>query len=158
MTPTRDMDPWADVVPVQATLRRPLIAAAIFTGVVLVAFAILRERADFWLNAGGYPLWLRSCVACFVPLFATQCLLLIGLAVSVFAFPNPSLVAWWFEAAWISLATLLTVTAAVAALADNVSNLIDGRPWHDHAVLPSRPRTQGAAFTRPPNMQATTRT
>jgi hypothetical protein len=104
---------------------------------VLMFFAGLRELPVFWTDAGGWPVWLRGLVEVgFYPMFFVE-LALLGL-LSVFGVnlagarhpsAGVSVVLLWF--AWLLLFTVVAVVAA-----NNLENLISGRPLHWHAALP----------------------
>lgn len=109
-----------------------LIAASGLLLFVVTSFAILREDPTFWLNAGGWPIWLRQTVfATFYPL--------LGLAVAVLLlltiFPLLSvanirlrLPAWTLAGLmWLWFAAVLGVASW-----NNVQNVIAGRPIHWH--------------------------
>jgi len=113
-------------------LRRVLLPVAVLFGSLLPYFAVLRETPDFWTNAGGYPLWLREWVGCFIPMFLGHLVLVFFIASSLVLGTAQSVRTWWLEAGILALVVMLSAVSAAIALANNISNLIDGRPVHYH--------------------------
>ncbi len=106
---------------------------AVGSGVLLVVFACLRENQAFWTQAGNYPLWLRDLVLWFfIPMFLGTTGLLFGLSIaSIFNAPKKI---WllMMESILILLGWGLVTTAACIALNNNVRNIINGVPIHNH--------------------------
>ncbi len=116
------------------TLLKPLLyAVAILMAGLLLPFVWLREAPQFWTNAGGYPLWLRDLV---LVAYSPLLLIYVGLLgfLSWLWIFRPSRFARLFCVEALVLLFLWAVVALVATLmlANNIANLIDGRPLHDH--------------------------
>ena len=116
------------------TLLRPLLhAAAILMAGLLLPFVWLRETPYFWTNAGGYPLWLRDLVqVAYYPLLFVYAGWLAFLSWQWMFRPSRSAKLFCVEAMVLALMWMVVVLVAMLMLANNISNLIDGRPLHDH--------------------------
>lgn len=116
------------------TLLKPLLyPVALMIAGLLLPFVWLREDPHFWTNAGGYPLWLRDLVlVAYYPLLLVYGALLPCLSWLWLCWPARSVRLFCVEAT--VLAVLWVVVALVVAmmLANNVANLMDGRPLHAH--------------------------
>ena len=107
--------------------------AVVLLSGALFYFACLRETPSFWTNAGGYPLWLRDLVLeGFYPLL----FMYVGLVahLSWEAITKPARVATFL---WLEVCSLLLLWAAggltiTIVVANNVTNLLEGRPFHSH--------------------------
>ena len=100
---------------------------------VLLYSAFLRETPAFWTNGGGYPIWLRDFVlATFYPLLFMYGGLVAFLSWQLVRWPMPNMGLFWMEA--ISLLILWGAGGLVTTIvvANNISNMIDGRPFHSH--------------------------
>jgi hypothetical protein len=105
--------------------------------ILLMFFASLRELPSFWTDAGGWSVWLRDLVAVgFYPMFFLE-LALLGL-LSVLGFnlagarcPTAGVTVVLLPFAWLLLFTVIAVVGA-----NNLENLVAGRPLHWHAALP----------------------
>lgn len=102
--------------------------------IVLLAFSYLREDPLFWTNEGGWPSTARSLVRIlYYPLLALEFLLLVALsATSVY------LISMRRTAASLAIVLLpmlwgLYFMVIVNSVANNLSNLWNGRPLHWHA-------------------------
>jgi hypothetical protein len=101
---------------------------------LLAVLAVLREQAMFWKNAGGWPPWLRDFVAAsFYPLLSLELLLLLaytsaclGSLRSHHLVGRTAIIA--LPALWVLLFFVLGIVAA-----NNLDNLLSGRPLHWHA-------------------------
>lgn len=119
--------------PTGGIFRLLLHAAAFLMAGLLLPFVWLREDQRFWTNAGGYPLWLRDLVlGTYYPLLLSYSALLAFLSWHLIR--RPARFARWFYVEAMVLAVLWLVLAVVATmmLSNNIANLIDGRPLHDH--------------------------
>ena len=104
----------------------------IFLG-LLIFFAYLREQPLFWTNAGNWPIWLRQLVgASFYPLLLLELILLTifsGACVRVLSFGYrtaiPAVLVLPFL--WVLFILVLLIVGA-----NNLENLIAGRPLHWH--------------------------
>jgi hypothetical protein len=116
------------------TLLRPLLyAAAILMAGLLLPFVWLREAPHFWTNAGGYPLWLRDLVmVAFYPLLFVYVGLLAVLSWLWIFRPSRFARLFCVEALVLALMWLVVVLVAMLMLANNISNILDGRPLHSH--------------------------
>jgi len=100
---------------------------------LLLPFVWLRETPYFWTNAGGYPLWLRDLVqVAYYPLLFVYAGWLAFLSWQWMFRPSPSAKLFCVEATVLALMWMVVVLVAMLMLANNISNLIDGRPLHDH--------------------------
>ena len=99
--------------------------------ITLFGWTWLRETPEFWLNSGGYPLWLRE----LTPPLYYPCLLLLMAATGVQVLPGchprtrVSLVLWF-------LAAGVLVLSCIVLVENNVENLLEGRPLHYHPPRP----------------------
>ena len=93
--------------------------------------AFLREQPRFWTNAGGWPVPLREFVAgWFYPLLALEMLVLVGFSIACM---HAKRVAG--NQAIVTLPILWALFGLVLAIviANNIENLLAGRPLHWHA-------------------------
>ena len=103
---------------------------------MLFHWSLLRENPWFWRSAGGYPVWERELVgAGYFPLALAYVLLVLAQSWLVLLRPPGKPGAWWTEATivfffWTLMAVILSIT-----LANNLSNLLEGRPFHEHPLL-----------------------
>jgi hypothetical protein len=96
-------------------------------------FAWLRETPMFWLNAGGYPVWLRDMVYdWFFPCYGLSLLLLC--AWQFFVLQSVLRARWTVIPGFVSSlffwGIFCLITCIVAA--NNIVNLANGRGLHDH--------------------------
>lgn len=105
-------------------------AVSLPTNIVLT---ILRENPLFWTTRGGYPVLLREFVAVFwYPIFIANLVLCVALLVSLVrgfqhtgrSSPVAAALAGMFWFLWFLTAGL--------AIANNIENLCEGRPLHEH--------------------------
>lgn len=101
--------------------------------IVLLAFSYLREEPLFWTNEGGWSVEWRDLVRSgYYPLFALEFLLLLGysgMSVSLLSVRRSSA-----SLTMILLPVLwgLYFMVIVNSVANNVDNLLQGRPLHWH--------------------------
>lgn len=129
---------------------RPLLhAVAFLLAGVLLPFVWLREDPQFWTYAGGYPLWLRQAVLVgFYPLLLLQGVLLAFLSWQLVRRPSRFARVCCVEALHMGLQWMLLGLVVLMMVANNVANLLDGRPLHDH------PPKTAATVARRANSQA----
>jgi hypothetical protein len=97
---------------------------------VWLGLTVLRESSLFWRNAGGYPVALRALVlATYYPV--TGALLLAGAVGAVHAFAGTATIRRATVVGWLML-TLAVGFGLATAAANNIANLLDGRPLHYH--------------------------
>jgi hypothetical protein len=108
---------------------------ALVLGVGLLMMAIERETPLFWRNSGGYPVWLRMFVLyafypallgytgylTWVALLAVKAVRRGGLSTGLMVL----LIGLWF----------LHTAIMLVVLANNLVNLMDGRPVHWHSEM-----------------------
>lgn len=128
----------------RGTIKRCLLIVA---SLGWLAMTVLRETPAFWRNAGGYPVGFRMFVLDFYP-FVTAALLLAGArwAWALFRAERHSRLQVGLTLAFLALLTL----GLGLMVANNVVNLIEGRPLHSHPNLeggPLRPKGGRAAAT-----------
>ena len=117
-----------------ALVRASLAPVGIIVGLTLLYFAGLRESQVFWTNAGGYPVELRDTVMdTFYPLLLFYAAWLLLISYLLFAWPIPSLRFWWLEAAYTFALWGLMGVILFTVVENNIENLIEGRPFHDHS-------------------------
>lgn len=116
------------------TFFKPLFYAAAFLQAgLLLPFVWLRETPHFWTNAGGYPLWLRDLVLIsYYPLLLVYVGLLSFLSWLLLCQPARSVRGFCAEAILLGVLWLVVALVAMLMLANNIANVIDGRPLHDH--------------------------
>lgn len=119
------------------TLEHRLVFGAVihfFVLSLLIPVAWLREQPAFWTNAGGWPIWFREFVgASFFPLFLLEFLLLAAFSsVCVQLLPKQS-ANGNAAVAVLLLLWMLFLFAVMIIVANNLDNLIAGRPLHWHA-------------------------
>lgn len=99
----------------------------------LLCFAWMREDPFFWQNAGGYPIWLRTVVLfAFHPLLALNLSILLALTCVFIRRPASTVQVRWIQAGVLAALWLLVVIAVLIAAANNITNIIAGRPLHSH--------------------------
>ena len=100
---------------------------------LLLPFVWLREDSRFWTNAGGHPLWLRDLVlVAYYPLLLVYGALLPFLSWLWLCCPARSVRLFCVEATVLALLWVVVALVITLMLANNVANLIDGRPLHAH--------------------------
>ena len=99
-------------------------------------FSVLKENPLFWRNAGGYSVGLRQAVLFwYYPLLGANCLVCVfysGLAAarhSVFGHTS-----FWAVGVAVLLWSMLFLNVGLL-LANNVENVVNGRPVHYHPAL-----------------------
>lgn len=114
-------------------LRLLLYPVALVNAGMLLPFVWLREMPHFWTNAGGYPIWLRDLVlVAYYPLLTIYVALLALLSWLLVSRPSRSVGLFCVEAAVLGLLWLVVALVAILMLANNITNLIEGRPLHAH--------------------------
>ena len=113
---------------------KPLFyTAALLMAGLLLPFVWLRETPYFWTNAGGYPLWLRDLVLiAYYPLLMVYVGLLSFLSWQLIFRPSRCTRLFCVEALALLFLWLVVALVATLMLANNITNIIDGRPLHDH--------------------------
>jgi len=131
------MEPQKDATTAKLT-RVALVILGLALSILLFYFVLLRESPVFWMNIGGYPLWLRDVVEItYYPLFFLNLGILISLSSLLFSYPPISRTIMWIEAGMISFLWGCFGIIFVMNVANNVCNLMEGRPLHGghyHAV------------------------
>jgi hypothetical protein len=102
---------------------------------LLVVLALLKEQPLFWRNTGGWPIWLRELVeAAFYLLLTLEAVCLVGFSIMLVARSVPghssgSAVALCLGLLWVPFLTIIGIVVA-----NNVENVITGRPLHWHPI------------------------
>jgi hypothetical protein len=110
-----------------------LVPAGLALGAVVLLFAVLREQPDFWLNAGGYPVWLREVVReGFYPLLVAGFGVLAALGVLFMREPAHGPLRL-VQIVVLGALWMLLLGGASVAFGNNVLNLIEHRAVHSHA-------------------------
>ena len=100
-----------------------------------LGMTVLRESALFWRNAGGYPVVLRELVLdTYYPL--TGLLLLACTIGTIVTFAGVATLRRSTVVGWLIVAIAMGFGLAYAG-ANNLVNLMDGRPLHAHGTLSS---------------------
>lgn len=100
---------------------------------VWLGMTVLRESALFWRDAGGYPVALRALVLdTYYPL--TGALLLACALGAARAFMGVTTLRRLTAVGWLIVAVAMGFGLAYAG-ANNLANLMDGRPLHAHPPL-----------------------
>ncbi len=93
-------------------------------GCFLLWFSYLRETHSFWLNSGGYPLFLRDFVLLFYyPLLTLSTIGVIGLTVAALQFPRMPVGFIFFEGLVISGCWALLIGSMTVSFTNNFENL-----------------------------------
>lgn len=101
--------------------------------VLLVVLALLKEDPVFWRNAGGWPVWLREFVgSSFYFLFFVEFLLLSGFSLAVVASVRMGRQDYRLALVFLPILWLLLSVVVGIVSANNIGNLIAGRPLHWH--------------------------
>lgn len=116
------------------TFFKPLFYfAAFMMAGFLLPFVWLRETPYFWTNAGGYPLWLRDLVLIsYYPLLLVYLSSLFFLSWQMLCQPARSVRGFCVEAMVLGLLWLVAALVMTLMISNNIANIIDGRPLHDH--------------------------
>lgn len=100
---------------------------------VLVGFAWLKEQPLFWRNAGNWPIWLRELVgSSFYPLFLLEFLLLTAFTGASIRCLRSGCSGGGFLAVALPLVWGLFFVVILLLVANNLDNLLAGRPLHWH--------------------------
>ena len=110
-----------------------LYAVAFLLNSGLLLLVLLREDPQFWINEGGYPVWLREFVlVSFYPLLFIQFVVLVGATIlQIRVLPLEGS----FRLGVLLVVLLLWVFFGIIMgimLANNVDNLLNGRDLHYH--------------------------
>lgn len=120
----------------QNRISTSLVIAALLAlgcGLLLVCFAVLRESRVFWTHAGSYPLWLRDLVLwSHMPLLLGTVGLLSGLSLACFLIIVKRRRPFVVEPLLVLLGWGLVTTSACISFQNNVRNIINGTPIHNH--------------------------
>lgn len=117
-----------------APLRPLLHVVALLLAGILLPFVWLREDPSFWTYAGGYPVWLRQAVLVgFYPLLLAQMSLLAFLSWQMLRRPLRHARLCCVEMLLVVLHWGVLAVVVLMMVANNLANLIDGRPLHDHS-------------------------
>lgn len=112
-----------------------LAFAGLLSWAVALTFADLRENPLFWRNVGGYPIWLREVVlTTFYPLFAFNLILLLSLTWHFFRRLASVGRLWWMNGILIMAGWGLMMVTGILVVANNVTNLLEGREFHSHEI------------------------
>lgn len=110
-----------------------LYALALVNAGLLLPFVWLRETPHFWTDAGGYPIWLRDLLlVAYHPLLFSYMALLGFLSWRLLKRPPRSAGLFCVEALVLGLLWLVLALVATLMLANNITNLMEGRPLHAH--------------------------
>lgn len=100
---------------------------------LLLFFAYLREQSSFWTNEGNWPIWLRELVgASFYPMLLLELFLLTVFSGACFrtlgsGYRTATTVVLVVPFLWTLFILVLLIVGA-----NNLENLITGRPLHWH--------------------------
>jgi len=130
------MNPWSLGYRSLTLAHRFVLGAVINFSILLllIPLAWLREQSVFWTNAGGWSIWFRGFVeASFFPLFLLEFML-----IAIFSGVCAQLLSRRSADGNVVLAVLLLLYVLflfiiVIIAANNLENLIAGRPLHWHA-------------------------
>jgi hypothetical protein len=98
-----------------------------------IAVTTLKETPLFWRNAGGYPAGLRAAVL--HGYYPATLLLIVGCAVGGVVALRSSATHSRVQLTGWTLCALILGAGLALLLANNLINLLDGRPLHYHAPL-----------------------
>ncbi len=97
----------------------------------LLWFSFLRETHSFWLNSGGYPIFLRDFVLLFYyPLLTLSTLGVMGLTIAALQIPRMPVGFMCFEGLVIIGCWALLIGSMSVSFTNNFENLGGGRPLH----------------------------
>jgi hypothetical protein len=101
----------------------------------LIRLTLWKENEFFWLNLGGYPIWLRECVRLFYYpyLFFTAA----SLCVVTRSILGRFIHQFTYSRVWILLLItwVLFISNCGLLVANNLKNLWSERPFHYHDVI-----------------------
>lgn len=107
---------------------------AFITNAGILILTLLKETPLFWLDVGGYPIWLRAFVLNFYyPLLAVVVLsfLLFGVFLLMAALQRRYMEILGYVCAIAPGAALFLVSIGIL-IANNIANLMQGLPLHHH--------------------------
>ena len=114
-----------------------LLTVAVFLGLntalalLLLLAGWLRETPHFWHNAGGFPVLVRELVKCgFAPCFSADVLLVGAAGLVIWRHRHAHRELARFGLLLVALQTLLLASVLLVVTANNLDNLIKGRPFH----------------------------
>jgi hypothetical protein len=101
--------------------------------VAVLYFSILRETPMFWRNAGGYSVEFREFVleGFYVCVVGSIIMLMFGVITLVNSHRSWGI--WIFHVSMVLLSGLVLATSGVIVVSNNIANLWEGRPLHDHS-------------------------
>ena len=110
--------------------------AALFAlSLLLAQCTVWKESQEFWLNSGGYPVWLRDCVrVLYYPylFFVLVAAITLSRSVCVQFFKQLRLQWVWF----VLIATWVVLLASLGLLfTNNIINVFNLRPIHYHEPI-----------------------
>jgi hypothetical protein len=101
---------------------------------VLGLLALLREQPLFWTNAGGWPIWLRDFVGIsFYPLLVLELMLLMTFSALCARCLSTRCSSRCPAVLTLSVLWVLLFCVVAVLVANNLDNLLSGRPVHWHA-------------------------
>ena len=110
-----------------------LYPLAALLSVVLLYSAWLRETPLFWTNLGGHPFWHRQFVRqAFYPMLCSDVVLLSVLSWLAFTRTASTPLAVRVERVCLLLLWCTAGIIVAIGLANNLTNVIAGRPFHGH--------------------------
>lgn len=100
---------------------------------LLIFLALLREQPSFWLNAGGWSIWLRNLVETgFYSLFSLELMLLSGFSVLMIVNVQSAKEDGAVAIVCLSILWILYLVIVLIVVANNLENIVAGRPAHWH--------------------------
>ncbi|MEM1223901.1 MAG: hypothetical protein AAGH40_14205 [Verrucomicrobiota bacterium] len=111
---------------------RLAIAGLVVFALILVQITTWKESEIFWMNIGGYPLWLRDCVhTLYYPylLFVLTFALMLSRSVIGRFFRDLKVRKAWLV---LFLAWIIICGSLGLLVTNNLINLIESRPLHYH--------------------------
>jgi hypothetical protein len=98
---------------------------------VLLWFSYLREMHSFWLNSGGYPIFLRDMVSLFYyPMLILSMMGVVGLTMGALMNLRIPIAFICFEGLVIIACWALIIGSMTVSFSNNFENLWKGRPLH----------------------------
>ena len=121
---------------------RLAIAGLLVASIVLLRLTFWKENELFWLDVGGYPLWLRQSVeSLYYPYLLT---VVMSAATVCWSFAIRFCRTLMLSRAWFVLfaALLLIAVSMTLLVSNNVDNFINGRPVHYHGSQDYNPELE----------------